>query len=309
MRHVVLLGSLVLAGAVAIACSDSNTTVIGGASGGTGSSGAITLDDGGASATNIEGGAGTGTATGLPCDVQKVLEDGCIACHGGSQAPRLLTYGDLTGQSTQYAGQTVAARALARMQAGTMPPAPAVPPTPAEITTFDAWVKAGTPQGGTCTNLPDAGTGSSGGLPNTPPVCTSGKQGTTGQNGNMDPGRACLACHQQNGGPRFAVGGTVYPTPHEPDQCIGIGGMNVVITDKNGTVTTLPVEAASGNFCSSSKCGAPSGISIVPPFSAKLVNATTGATRAMAGTITAGDCNGCHTQNGANGAPGRITVP
>jgi mono/diheme cytochrome c family protein len=307
MRHVVLLGSLVVAGAVAVACGDANTTVLGASGGAASSSGGAILDDGGTTAQNIDGGAGTGTTTGLPCDVQKVLEDGCIACHGGAQSPRLLTYGDLTAQSTQYAGQTVAQRSLARMQAGTMPPAPAVPPTPAEITSFSNWVAAGTPQGGTCTNLPDGGGGGTNNT-NTPPVCTSGKQGTTGQNGSMDPGRACLACHQQQGGPRFAVGGTVYPTAHEPDQCVGIGGLNVVITDSAGTVTTLPVQS-SGNFCSSSKCGAPSGLSIVPPFSAKLVNPSTGATRAMAGTITAGDCNGCHTQNGANGAPGRIFAP
>src|SRR5207237_7232 len=156
----------------------------------------------------------------------------------------------------------VAQRALARMQAGTMPPAPAVPPTAPEIATFSAWVTGGTPKGGTCTNLPDAGAVADAGNTNTPPVCTSGKQGTTSDNGNMDPGRACLACHQQRGGPRFAVGGTAYPTAHEPDQCVGIGGLNVVITDSKGTVTTLPVQAASGNFCSSTKCGAPSGVSI-----------------------------------------------
>ena len=205
MRHVIWVGSLFVAGAMAaMACGDANTTVIGAGAGGT--SGGILLDDGGTIAQNIDGGAGTGTTTGLPCDVQKVLEDGCIACHGGTTSPRLLTYADLTAPSTQYAGQTYAQRSLARMQAGTMPPKPAVPPTAPEIATFAAWVQGGTPKGGTCTNLPDAGSGSSGNT-NTPPVCTSGKTGTTSSdNGaNMDPGRACLACHQQQGGPRFGV--------------------------------------------------------------------------------------------------------
>jgi hypothetical protein len=32
-------------------------------------------------------------------------------------------------------------------------------------------------------------------------------------------------------------------------------------------------------------------------------------TRAMVGTVTSGDCNSCHTVNGANGARGRIVVP
>ena len=118
----------------------------------------------------------------------------------------------------------------------------------------------------------------------------------------MDPGRACLTCHQQQGGPRFAVGGTVYPTAHEPDQCVGLAGITVVITDKNGTVTSLTTNS-SGNFYSSSRSG-----TITPPFSAKVTNAQ-GATRAMSGTITAGDCNSCHTETGANGAPGRIMAP
>jgi predicted CXXCH cytochrome family protein len=29
----------------------------------------------------------------------------------------------------------------------------------------------------------------------------------------------------------------------------------------------------------------------------------------MSGAVTAGDCNSCHTEQGANGAPGRIMAP
>jgi predicted CXXCH cytochrome family protein len=29
----------------------------------------------------------------------------------------------------------------------------------------------------------------------------------------------------------------------------------------------------------------------------------------MNGTVNSGDCNGCHTVAGANGAPGRILAP
>ncbi len=313
MRHVVSLGScslaLALAGAVAVACGDANTTSFA-SSGGT-SSGSIFLDDGGTIAQNIDGGAGTGTTTGLPCDVQKVLEDGCIGCHGGSTSPRLLTYADLTAPSTQYAGQTVAQRSLARMQAGTMPPKPAVPPNPAEVTTFSNWVQAGAPKGGTCTSQPDGG---GGGNTNTPPVCTSGKNGSTSSDVGvlMDPGRACLVCHQQRGGPRFSMAGTVYPTAHEPDMCIGIAGLQVVATDTAGATLTMTVNSA-GNFCADpgdpKKCQTTGTLNLVPPFSVKVVNPTTGATRPMGGTITSGDCNVCHSQNGANGAPGRIFQP
>ena len=43
------------------------------------------------------------------------------------------------------------------------------------------------------------------------------------------------------------------------------------------------------------------------PFTAKVTHQ--GRERAMTTTQTSGDCNGCHTQAGANGAPGRITLP
>ena len=41
---------------------------------------------------------------------------------------------------------------------------------------------------------------------------------------------------------------------------------------------------------------------------AKVVNAA-GIERVMVSTLTAGDCNLCHTQNGASNAPGRVTLP
>jgi hypothetical protein len=247
--------------------------------------------------------AGTGGTTGLPCDVQKVLEDACIACHGGSQAPPMLSYGDLVAASPSYPGQTVAQRALARMTATTspMPPPPAIPPTAAEIATFQTWVNAGTPMGGACASSGPTSTGNY----NTPTTCSStvtvptwtGGDGS----GSMAPGEACLACHQQHGGPRFAVGGTVYLTAHEPNDCKGDAATNlqVIVTDKNGQVVTMKVNSA-GNFYSS-------GVTLAPPFTAKVTDGTN--TRAMSGAVTAGDCNSCHTEQGANGAPGRIMAP
>src|SRR6476620_7668816 len=44
--------------------------------------------------------AGTGGNTGLPCDVQAVLENRCIACHDGSKAVPMLSYTDLTKPSS-----------------------------------------------------------------------------------------------------------------------------------------------------------------------------------------------------------------
>jgi hypothetical protein len=115
----------------------------------------------------------------------------------------------------------------------------------------------------------------------------------------MHPGRACIDCHQSSDGPRLTIAGTVFPTMHEPDDCDGASAnVQVVITDANGKVLTLPVNAA-GNFYTSS--------SVAMPFHAKVVSSA--GERAMNATQTTGDCNGCHTPTGANSAPGRITSP
>jgi hypothetical protein len=161
-------------------------------------------------------------------------------------------------------------------------------------------VNGGTPKGGVCTGAPSG----SGGSYNTPSQCSSGKTVAPFAGGNassaMDPGEACLACHQKQGGPRFAVGGTVYKTAHEPNDCVGAAGaLQVIVTDANGQVVTMQVNSA-GNFHSAT-------VTLAPPFTAKVTDGTN--TRAMAGAVTAGDCNSCHTETGANGAPGRIMAP
>ena len=252
----------------------------------------------------IEGGAGTGANTGLPCNIQQILEVRCIACH--STTIPLLTYSDLMAQSKVDPSKNMAQESLVRMQSTTspMPPPPAVAPTPTEIATFEAWVNAGTPQGTVCTTTPDGGTSDagtdSGTNPyNTPTICTSGKFWTSGTNGNMRPGEACQACHQKNGGPDYSVAGTVYPTAHEPKDCNGDPGpLNVVVTDANNKVITLSVNSV-GNFYTQS--------TVAAPFSVKVTSSA--GTRAMSSTLTSGDCNSCHTTTGANGAPGRIMAP
>ena len=249
-------------------------------------------------------GAGTGAATGLPCDVQQLLENRCIGCHQGTSPPPLLTYAELLKPSSD-ATKNLAQKSLERMKSTTspMPPAPAVAPTAQEIATFEAWVTAGTPMGAACTTNPDGGA-DSGTTPtnyNTPTVCTSNTTWNGGNNGSsqMRPGGACITCHTMRGGPNYTIAGTVYPSAHEPNDCNGVNGMvSVVVTDKNGVVTTLPVNAV-GNFYSR--------VAIAPPFNVKVTNGAK--TRAMGGSLTAGDCNSCHTVAGANGAPGRIIAP
>jgi hypothetical protein len=119
----------------------------------------------------------------------------------------------------------------------------------------------------------------------------------------MHPGGECITCHASHNGPSFVIAGTVYPTAHEPIDCNGFDGSNhkvdVVITDAAGQVVTVSVNSV-GNFHSTQ--------SIAMPFHAKVVSST-GAERQMIAAQMTGNCNGCHTETGANGAPGRIMAP
>lgn len=303
---------MIVAAAVAAACgSSANGNQLTG--GGVGPGGSTTSLDGGGDAAappdegiNTTGvGAGTGAVTGLPCDVQQLLENRCIGCHLGPSPVALLTYDDLLKPSSDPT-KNLAQKSLERMKSATMPPAPAVAPDATEIATMEKWVAAGTPKGAVCTPPPgDAGTEA--GAPvtnpyNTPTVCTSNTTWNQGNEGSsrMRPGGTCITCHTMRGGPNYTIAGTVYPSAHEPNDCNGVnaGGVTVVVTDKNGVVTNIPVNTV-GNFSSRA--------AIAAPFNVKVVNGAK--VRAMAGALTAGDCNSCHTLAGVNGAPGRVMAP
>lgn len=122
------------------------------------------------------------------------------------------------------------------------------------------------------------------------------------ESGLMNPGQACIACHASGEGPRFELAGTLYASANEPDNCGGdsSSGLTVVITDANGVVTNLTPNSM-GNFYLERA-------TVALPVHAKVVNAM-GAERAMAAAQLSGDCNSCHTQTGAQGAPGRIMAP
>jgi hypothetical protein len=265
-----------------------------GTSGGSGGSGVV-ADAG------VPGGS-------LPCDVQTLLVNRCDSCHGSTPsggAPRsLVSYSDLTKPDVSNAAMTEAQVALQRMQSATspMPPSPASAATSAEIATMQNWINGGYPSG-SCGG--DAGAPRSDPL-NAPATCTSKTTWNQGTNGSpsMEPGHACISCHNSSGGeaPRFVIAGTLYPTGHEPDNCNGVNGSTgakVVVTGNNGAVVTLTPNSA-GNFYSST--------TLPPPYKAKVVNAS-GVERVMSGTASSGDCNSCHTQSGANSAPGRIALP
>jgi hypothetical protein len=110
-------------------------------------------------------------------------------------------------------------------------------------------------------------------------------------------------------GPRYVIAGTLYPTAHEPDLCDGVSstggtqGAEVVIIGASGQMLTLTPNSA-GNFFYSG--------TLAEPYQAKVVYQ--GRERAMIEAQTSGDCNNCHTQEGAmpSGplkAPGRILLP
>ncbi|AKU99551.1 hypothetical protein AKJ09_06215 [Labilithrix luteola] len=256
-----------------------------------------------------EGPAGSGLNTKLPCDVQALLENRCIGCHSGNSPPPLLTYADLVAPSRSNPQKTMAQVAVERLRSATspMPPPPAAPPAEDEIVAFENWVKAGTKSGTPCTPpVVDAGAPGTTN-PTVPLVCTSGQM-WTGQESDrepeMHPGGACNTCHQVKGGPNFRIAGTVYPTLHEPDDCMGVdprgGPLVVIVTDARNRDFQIPVQEG-GNFSLP--------LQIAPPFKARVRNFVSDKVREMKGSVTSGDCNACHTGQGKNGAPGRIMAP
>jgi hypothetical protein len=121
----------------------------------------------------------------------------------------------------------------------------------------------------------------------------------------MHPGVACINCHSKEGeeeGPRFAVAGTLYPSAHEPNDCNGVAtssGATVVIIDASGSEHRLKPNAA-GNFFLEAT-------TFTLPYTAKVTY--DGRERVMVEAQDDGDCNACHTEAGANHAPGRIFLP
>ncbi|MBK7579686.1 MAG: hypothetical protein IPI67_05695 [Myxococcales bacterium] len=145
------------------------------------------------------------------------------------------------------------------------------------------------------------GDGEGGSLSAADPSCASGERWTGGNEESklMHPGGTCISCHDEKGeGPTFGVAGTVYPAEHEKQDCFGASGSQVVLTGADGFSLTLDTNAA-GNFMHKG--------SVPLPLTAKVVRA--GKTREMLSPVNDGDCNGCHTESGDQGAPGRIFLP
>jgi hypothetical protein len=237
-----------------------------------------------------------------------------VACHSnppiaGAPAP-LVAYADLKAPSKTDPSKTMAQMAAIRMQdlASPMPPQPVPSATGAQIKTISDWVAAGTPMGpcGSATSTPDPTfTG--------PSACVS-QQFWTARNGDLNgphPGEMCNDCHANSGGAAgvFVLAGTVFPTGHAPDDCLptpeqaaDLTGATVVITDSNNQVLRIAV-GPNGDFQYWD------GVlpAVAFPVTAKLVYQ--GKERAMVTPQMSGECNGCHTEQGAMSAPGRIALP
>jgi hypothetical protein len=265
-------------------------------------------DDGGATgATNP-----TNAPTGLPCDVANVLaRNTCLDCHGSSLAApmRLLSHTDMTAPAPSDASKKVAELVVTRMRNSTnpMPPAPTARAANADIEIVEQWIGAGYPKGAcgeTDASLPSTPSTPS---PSTTVQCSSGQTWMLGwdEAPEMNPGLACVSCHQNENARRrkerapAGIGGTVYPTLHEPDLCLGVNGAaTVIITDAQNREYPLAVNS-SGNFY---LYGTPAF-----PIRAKVV--ANGKERRMNTPQMSGDCNSCHTVTGTGGAPGRIMLP
>ncbi len=124
----------------------------------------------------------------------------------------------------------------------------------------------------------------------------------------MMPGHGCIACHSSisadtgEDAPIFRFAGTLYPSGHEPDDCLGSEafGAQVWVTDATGLIFSAAANR-SGNFMLETRHA------VVPPFAATVH--FQGRERAMGISQPSGDCNSCHTQDGDMGAPGRIVLP
>jgi mono/diheme cytochrome c family protein len=167
----------------------------------------------------------------------------------------------------------------------------------ADVAVLSKWIAAGMP-GGTCGGGTNVFAGGS--------VCTSGRTHVGDENYDMRPGEACNACHTRERKKTFAFAGTVYPTGHEPNDCVGItdNSVRVIVTDGDGKDTVVPMRA-SGNF-------ALDRATLKAPVHVRVESADGSKKRAMGAALNLpgdGDCNGCHTEAGTNKAPGRVVAP
>ncbi|RUO93849.1 hypothetical protein D7Y11_07475 [Corallococcus sp. AB018] len=242
----------------------------------------------------------------LPCDVQAVIAERCAYCHttpAKAYAPMALqARSDFQRASMVDAQSSMGQRSLTRMKdaQSPMPPASEPPMPEAERALLMGWLESGMPAG-TCGSLP-AGPA--------PTTCASGSiwSEASGTGAYMAPGIACRSCHlEQAPSVAYFFMGTVFPTLHEADGCDPRlqepSNVKVEILDLEDQVRLTLVPNSAGNFMSTTLQP-----SFPMPYRARLVGPD-GTSRMMAAPQSNGDCNSCHTEQGAQNAPGRIALP
>jgi hypothetical protein len=253
-----------------------------------------------------------GVSGDLPCDVADVLVGRCTACHGSPPsrgAPMSLnSLTALRAPAPTQPNKNNGQLSVERMASTTSPmpplPEPAVPSSKQAI--IANWVNAGMPAGTCGAPSPDGGTDA--GVDPIfagPPTCSSGTYWTGGNNESplMHPGLECISCHSRSDAPQFAIAGTIYPTGHEYDDCNGSAAVGAVVhVSDNAGVTRSFTANSAGNFYGSPSNG-------WPTFPIRAWVTFQGRTRTMSSAVPSGDCNSCHTLNGASGAPGRVALP
>jgi mono/diheme cytochrome c family protein len=266
----------------------------------------VATGDGGA-VVSWDAGTWDGGLAGLPCDVAAMVASNCLACHGprGPNMP-LLSLANFLAPAPSNPAITVAASVENRLHSTTQPMPPLGNPAPSAtaVAAYDAWYAGGT-QPGTCGSI-DAGL-LDGGL--WPTSCASGNNWDAGtrESANMEPGQACLACHTSRGeaDKLYTFSGTVFAGLHEWNNCLDpapAGGyVEIIGADGKALTPVLYTSAASGNFHSQVN------VPVLLPYTARVWR--NGVYTQMTTPQTDGDCNGCHTEQGASGAPGRIVWP
>jgi hypothetical protein len=190
--------------------SGGTTSGVGGATGGTVAATGGT-GPGGSGATPSAGGSGAAPAipgSDLPCDVQRIVEQSCVTCHGARPAfgaPMSLVHAaDFTKDAE---GLTVGQRVIERIhdEQKPMPPPPNPRLSAADRAVLEAWIGAGSPAG-QC----DSGQGSGG---------AGGTDGAGGSAGSAPTHPPDVTCYRVTA--RASSAGEKYSVPTTPDlyQC------------------------------------------------------------------------------------------
>lgn len=133
--------------------------------------------------------------------------------------------------------------------------------------------------------------------------CRTQQWWVNGDSGNsvMVPGGDCILCHRQQGGPAYAIAGTIMGDYDSAENCRGLPTALVEIIGADGVVTRLTSNSA-GNFYLSRR-----GSRVVMPYTARVT--LNGQTYAMETETSTGSCNSCHTPGGNGDTAGRIVAP